>query len=151
MLKRFIRLPKAIKAAWHWSRALDFNAEGDADAALLELDAMPISGALRCECLILRAVSLSEKSEARESNILCDQALTGLKSMNYSEDEKNYISSYLVWLKYRNHGQLQSPDDLTYELKRLELLLESTRLQAVPKHWLLNFPLRIHPDWKELN
>jgi|GEM_PF-2592883 len=43
---------KSDKAAWHWNRALDLSAEINLDAALVELDAMPVAETLNLECMI---------------------------------------------------------------------------------------------------
>lgn len=145
----FKRIINSIRGARLWNQALDASAEGRSEDALRCLDAMPILGGLKTEVDMLRAYLLRDTGKLQISYDLCEQLVRKLSHDQALDDNvRKYATSYVRWLAQLNYDELfPKKENLRPDWLRMEL--DGLDMTKVPTHWQLNFPLRIHPDFKE--
>jgi DNA-binding PucR family transcriptional regulator len=128
-----MKLIKSIKDGYYWTRAIQASAREDYVKAYDLLEKCTFCD---YEFWILRTFLLFVLARDEDAEEAKKQASKLLKDSKISLDDKAYLNAYLERLQSRARG--------------LNLDISDVQLNKVSKHHLSNFPLRSHPDWKNI-
>jgi hypothetical protein len=128
-----MKLVKSIKSSYYWVRALQTGAREDYIKAYNLLEKCSFRN---YEFWILHTFLLFAQARYKEAGESCKQASKLLERAKISFYDKAYLSAYLEVFKAIAKG--------------IDLDVSDVKLDKVSKHHLRNFPLRSHPDWKNI-
>jgi hypothetical protein len=128
-----MKLFRAIKNGYYWTRALQASARDNHQKAFYLLDKVSFRD---YEFWTFRAFLLFALSQDKEATIASQKAYKLLESENISVEDKEYLLAYLDRIKSIALG--------------IDLDVSDVNLLGVSEHNLSNFPLRSHPNWKNI-
>lgn len=151
MFKKLIALPLAIREGFRWQKALSLVAKGENSRALFLLEKMVRNGRLYFEVDLLKAQILNEQKRHHECVLLCRSLISKTSDFNkYDTETRRYISAYLKWLDFANSNAVGGNSIVT-DKEELTVVVNAVQLKNIADHWKINYPLRIHPNWKEIS
>lgn len=150
MLKKLLKFPIAIREGFRWQKALTLAAKRENKRVLAVLEKMNRKGRLFFEIDLLKAQILNEEKRHQECVMLSRSLLSKISELDkYDEETKKYFSAYLKWLDFANSGAVGFAS-LVSDKNELAETVNAVRLDRIQDHWKTNYPLRIHPNWKEV-
>ena len=150
MLKKLTKIPIAVLEGYRWQKALAFVANGENHRALAVLDKMVRKGRLFFEVDLLKAQILNDEKRFHECIVLCRTLIQKMPELNhYDVETTKYLIAYLKWLDFAN-SDAANCESLTGSKDELFKEVIAVRLDEIRERWKTNYPLRIHPNWKEV-
>ncbi len=145
------KLPLALRNGYLWFRVQTFVEKKEFGKALRTLDKMLRTKTFKIEIDLMKAQIFNAQSRHDECIALARTLTAQIESSEkLSIEEKKYCVAYSRWLADLNEMKV-SPERATTAENFSNLGLEKINLANVADHWKSNFPLRIHPEWKDVS
>lgn len=137
-----------LRNGYLWFKIQNLVEKKEFGKALDALGKMYRTKSFKIEIDLMKAQILNDQSRHHECYALANALIGQIESNEkLTADEKRYCIAYSRWLADLNakevHPDRSGSTELASDLGNIDL-------SKVADHWKSNFPLRIHPNWKEV-